>query len=103
MKTKVIADMIYKILKDNNVNFKEFYVLSRKEWGMPQDSADFHMLVVVDNGIDLCDETYNIYDLLYPIYDDFEIEIGVTVKNEDGFKTSPTSREFVGIGVHYVA
>ena len=103
MKTKVIADMIYKILKNNNVYFKEFYVLSRKERGMPEDSADFTLLLVVDNGVDTYEEKYNIYTLLEPIHDDFEIDVAVIVKNEDGFKTSPITNNFVGMGVHYVA
>ena len=103
MKTKVIADMIYNILKNNNVDFKEFYVLSKKELGWPEDSGDFHMLIVVDNGRDLHDETHNIYELLEPIYDDFEVDVAVIVKNEDGFKTSPITNNFVGMGVHCVA
>jgi len=103
MKTKVIADMIYKILKDNSVDFKEFYVLSRKELGWPDDSGDFHMLMIVDNDKDLYDETHNIYDLLEPIYDNYEIDVRVIVKNETEFKISTFAGNFVRMGVHCVA
>ena len=103
MKTKAIADIIYRMLKENNVGFKEFYALSRKEWGMPEDCSDFHILVVVDNGIDTHNVRHNIYEALDTIYDDFEVDVGVIVKDENEFKTSPLTSDFVGIGVHCVA
>jgi len=103
MKTKAVADMIYKTLKENNVNFKEFYVLSRKEWGLPEDCADFHLLLVMDNGKKTYKDSYNIYGILEPINDNYEIEIGVIIKDETEFKTSYMKSDFMGTGVHCVA
>jgi len=102
MKTKAVADMIYKIFKENNTDFKEFYILTNEEYGIPENCCDFHLLIVINNNIDKATVKHNVYELLDPLYDDFEIYINVMIEYEEKFKTSPNSIEFT-VGVHRVA
>jgi len=102
MKTKAVADMIYKIFKENNTDFKEFYILTNEEYGIPKDCGDFYLLIVINNNIDKATVKHNVYDLLEPLCDDFEIYINVKIEDEERFKTSPSRIEFT-LGVHRVA
>jgi len=104
IRTEFIGDMIYKILKENNVDFKEFYLATNSDInGMP-DGFTHHLVVIFSNVPNLRDKKRLINILTMVMNIDLDIFIGVSVLNDDELKPAYTyTGRCINVGVHYVA
>jgi len=106
IRIEFIGDMIYKILKENNVDFKEFYLaLNNDIDGIPPDIiVGYRLVVIFSNVSNLRDKKRLIISLMSKINIDLDIFIEISALNEDKLKPAYTwDGQCINIGAHYVA
>ena len=99
-----VAKRIYTSLKENNINFKEFYFIKDDDFYIyPERNFDFYVILVSD----LEDNKKNndlMFDLVYPLLNEYEIDVLICLYTEETFNRDSTIKNLSsGAGKKYVA
>ena len=99
-----IAKKIYSALKENNINFKEFYFINGDDFIYPSGECfDFYVILISD----LEDNDKNselMFNIAYPLLNEYDVDVMIYLYTEETFNKDSTVKHIsLRLGKKYAA